>query len=603
MNIQRNSLSAIACPLGLAVSAILMALLSWRKWPDILVDFGRELYIPWQISSGKTLYKDLAHLFGPLSQYFHSVLFRLFGVSYTTIIVSNLVILLIFLCALYLLLVRITSRAAAVTSCGVVIFVFAFSQYTVIGNYNFVSPYSHEATHGLVLSLLMICQMYLFRVRQKRLLLFTAGLTLGLVSLTKMEVFLSAAITAGFFFLLLAITERKLGFLLSSASLFLIGFLLPPSTFFTYFCVSMPAKDSLQAVFAASGVFLKGGIVDNPFYIRGMGFDNVPANLSRMLVHTLVFLAVLSLVYLLDRYHAKPNNRRMARCLVAVGLMAVTGAAYFVSPYHIGASLPVLDLISFTLILAYSNFSLKRNRQEWDKLIPLLLWALFSILLLAKIVLNARLFHYGFYLALPSVVLLVIMTVWFLPMVMERHQQGGILFRNTMIAVFVVITVHFLSVSASIYAKKVFPVGIGPDRIVTSGTEIDDRGFFTAQAVEWITSHAAPNESVLVLPEGVMLNYLTRRINPTKFTNMMVPELIAYGETVILAEITAHCPDYIVLVHKDTSEYGVGYFGTDPRNGMRIMAWVNNHYSMVSLLGSEPFRGERFGIKIMKRKY
>ena len=61
----------------------LLTLWSWRRWPDLLVDFGRELYSPWQLAGGKLLYRDVASLFGPFSQYFNAVGFRLFGVSFT----------------------------------------------------------------------------------------------------------------------------------------------------------------------------------------------------------------------------------------------------------------------------------------------------------------------------------------------------------------------------------------------------------------------------------------------------------------------------------------------------------------------------------------
>jgi hypothetical protein len=55
----------------LAVGAALLAW-TWRKWPDILVDFGRELYIPWQLVSGKVLYVDIAYFNGPLSPYLNA---------------------------------------------------------------------------------------------------------------------------------------------------------------------------------------------------------------------------------------------------------------------------------------------------------------------------------------------------------------------------------------------------------------------------------------------------------------------------------------------------------------------------------------------------
>src|SRR5512138_1747106 len=62
---------------------------SWRKWPDPIVDFGRELYVPWQLTQGKVLYRDIASLFGPLSPYVNALWMRVFGVSLITIAMCN----------------------------------------------------------------------------------------------------------------------------------------------------------------------------------------------------------------------------------------------------------------------------------------------------------------------------------------------------------------------------------------------------------------------------------------------------------------------------------------------------------------------------------
>src|ERR1700761_922101 len=72
----------------------LAAALTWRRWPDPLIDFGMQLYLPWKISTGSVLYHDVHYLTGgPLSQYYHALLFKLFGVSLRTLIFSNLLIL------------------------------------------------------------------------------------------------------------------------------------------------------------------------------------------------------------------------------------------------------------------------------------------------------------------------------------------------------------------------------------------------------------------------------------------------------------------------------------------------------------------------------
>jgi hypothetical protein len=66
---------------------------SWRKWPDLLVDFGQQLYIPWQLANGQHLYTDIAFLHGLFSQHFNAIWFRLFGPSLTVLIYVNLGIL------------------------------------------------------------------------------------------------------------------------------------------------------------------------------------------------------------------------------------------------------------------------------------------------------------------------------------------------------------------------------------------------------------------------------------------------------------------------------------------------------------------------------
>ncbi|MFH0981307.1 MAG: glycosyltransferase family 39 protein [Planctomycetota bacterium] len=169
-----------------------MAAISWRKWPDPLVDFGRELYIPWQLASGKVLYRDIACLFGPFSQYLNALWFKLFGVSLSTLIFCNLAILAGMTILIYRLLADATDRLTATTAGLTLLLLFAFSEYTTIGNYNFVCPYSHEATHGTALAVAMIFCLSKTETHLPGLMHLLAGLCLGFVMLTKAETSLAA---------------------------------------------------------------------------------------------------------------------------------------------------------------------------------------------------------------------------------------------------------------------------------------------------------------------------------------------------------------------------------------------------------------------------
>jgi hypothetical protein len=105
-------------------------------------------------------------------------------------------------------------------------------------------------------------------------------------------------------------------------------------------------------------------------------------------------------------------------------------------------------------------------------------------------------------------------------------------------------------------------------------------------------------------PDGIlafMINYLTRRRNPTPYINFMPPEVLAYGEANMVRALEAHPPDFMVVVDKDTSEYGVPRFGRD--YGRLIATWVTEKkYDVVASFGPRPLTGSGFGVLLIKRR-
>lgn len=112
------------------------------------------------------------------------------------------------------------------------------------------------------------------------------------------------------------------------------------------------------------------------------------------------------------------------------------------------------------------------------------------------------------------------------------------------------------------------------------------RARLTQTLTRWIDRQLPPEATLLVLPEGVIVNYLTRHINPTRHLNFLPPELAVFGEREILEDLEANPPDFVVLVHRDTEEYGLPLFGTD--YGRSLFEWAHDRYVRVFQLGSEP---------------
>jgi len=171
---------------------ICMLKLSWFKWPDLLIDYGRELYVPWQITQGGVLYRDINHLYGPLAHYFNAFLFQIFGTGLSTLVYFNILLVILLASIIYLILKSSFGDLIATVAGVCFLVVFAFSQYTGISNYNFICPYSHEITYGIFLFFLTLFIFKKYLTEPKLIYAALIGFILGLIFLTKVEIFIAA---------------------------------------------------------------------------------------------------------------------------------------------------------------------------------------------------------------------------------------------------------------------------------------------------------------------------------------------------------------------------------------------------------------------------
>src|SRR5216110_1035563 len=177
------------------LTLIAMLAFTWRTWPEPVIVFGRELYVPWQLSEGNLLYRDIAYFNGPLSPYFNALVFKVLGVSLMKLVAVNIAILVGVLAMLHRLAARMSDEITATLACCGFVVLLAVGQPGPVGNYNFVTPYSHEMTHGIALSLASILCLVRFIETRKLAWIGACGALIGLVFLTKPEIFLAAAVS------------------------------------------------------------------------------------------------------------------------------------------------------------------------------------------------------------------------------------------------------------------------------------------------------------------------------------------------------------------------------------------------------------------------
>jgi len=607
---------------------IALAFWSWRKWPDILIDFGHELYIPWQLASGKVLFRDIAHIYGPFSQYFNALIFYLFGTSFINLVFSNLLISLLLMLIIYFFFKKACDQYTAIFSCMVFLTFFGFAHFTGVGNYNWVCPYSHELTHGIVLScvMLLIFQKCFFRLRVG--LLALAGVCLGFILLTKMEVGLASLASALVGIALIIWTQKpRLSLGLTLITIFFAGVLIPIVGCLVFLGRYMPLREVFQYLSFSWRAIFETPVIWNKFYLECIGLDSPLRNIVFMgagVIGVLLFACAAIVIDVRESSFAK--KRRVFIILPAFFLVTALTIKFFPwlifegSPYPmaairtaihagnanwliVGWALPPITLISGASL---GWLSIKRLGDFGNcfKIYGLTIWAVFSFVLLAKILLHPRLYHFGFALAMPATLLMVACFMWLLPKVIKRFGGTGFTFRRVIAAALLIDIFLALIFSYKIYSLKFFNVGQGGDRIVTYQTRISlsPSGPSIAELLKQIENLIPQEGNFAVIPEGIMINYLSRRPNPIRNFESPYFELMTFGETSLFKSLSDARPDLIIIIPIDTTEFGFWLFGEDPDHSNSITAWIPSDYEKVWQENDQQQPNNRFGISILRRK-
>jgi hypothetical protein len=559
---------------------VLAAALSWRRWPDVLVDFGMQLYLPWRISEGDVLYRDVMYLSGgPLSQYFNALLFKIFGVSFRTLIFANLAITAGMLVLIYRRFLAAADRLTATMICLGIVLVFAFQHSGLIGNYNYVTPYCHEVFHGLVLSIVAVAWLSSWVEKKQIRFAASAGFGTGLVFLTKPDIFLALVVCAGMAFLVVGFFHKRTGFAAKSLVAFLLAGLVPLLGFFALFLRVEGWQASARSVISAWAPLWHTSITQDPFYQWCLGLDAPFLHLEKMVAH-FISIAVATAVYALAFRGDVESRFKWIKPSWVVWPLLVSPLlvlAIILNWGDCGRSLPLLGLSACVLL----GLNCRKVATEQRALFPLL-WNVFGLALLAKLGFFTRISHYGFALAMPAFAGAVYLFVWLLPMLLEqRYQVRFHLFRATACLVLMTGFVRLFLHSESYYVQKHVPVGRGGDEIMAYEPSVDPFHGNVQLALSWIQKNVPSDATLAVLPEGAMINYLSRRVNPTPCLVWVPPVMAVFGQTNMAAAFEENSPDYVLIIARNTSEFGVGYFGYYHEYGTELMRWIDGHYDRV----------------------
>lgn len=215
-------------------------------------------------------------------------------------------------------------------------------------------------------------------------------------------------------------------------------------------------------------------------------------------------------------------------------------------------------------------------------------------------VLNARLYDYGFYQALPALLFCCLMAWNCAERLFATSPQAQRVLRAFLAGFFATgLFVHsgerFLTLR-----EKTFLVQRPNLRLFTLPPPKYPNAAALLAAADDIARRIKenPHDSFAAVPAGSIIHYLTQTPNPTPYHQLGPYEVGALGERAIVEAYDGASPppSYIVLIHRP-------YFGFPPLLTEVFFSWLHQNYEMVAQYGETPFgREDSHGVQIWQMK-
>ena len=540
---------------------------SWRKWADPTIDSGPQWYAVWRVSLGAAPYHDFTWYYGPLSLLCNGLLFKCFGPGVMVLAAANLVVYAAIVTLAWLAFRIAWGRLAAFAALVVFISVFSFSMLNSVGNYNYALPYSNETTHGMLLLLVTAFVMARWSGKRSRAGAFLLGLCGGVAAVLKPEFMLAAGVLGSAALLLRYGRNQPVS--LAEFGMILAGVALPTLVLTVWFAHRESWQsaliDACQAWWLLAVNHAGTGVMDESGY---MGYDNGWRNVWWELEFTLCAVLTVGAIWAAGWFVNRPWSWPV-RLAAALGAGFLACSVSMGGGFEIGPCLPGLIAIIFIIVMARLVRELRQTGGVQVRKVMALALVLLAGAMLIRMGLRARLNHFGFIQAAFAGMVATAVIISEVPRWTGNGRWGRRVALAGIMAMLALACGAVVAESAGNHAVQTQPVGSGADRFYAFNPKLDETGSAVNWCVERLRS-IPPGATLLVLPEGVMINYLTRHERP-------MPEFVG-DEDGYIKQLARVRPDYVACIWGDHRDNGMVRFGDPGQPGEKILKWLRENY-------------------------
>jgi len=490
-----DKLSKRLYPIGIltAIYCILSFFL-FAKSGNMLIDFSRETNIPFQLNQGQNLLKDIFLIYGYFGYALNAFLYKIYPNINILLLEANLISYIILISFYYTIKNFFNTKKALILA-----LFFIITSIFSNSSFNLVVPYSYP-TIWAILGIYLVLFSILYK---KNILLF---ISLGLISVNKFELFLLTFIVTISYLLYKKISFKKE---------FILLFIFPCLYLIYLKANNISLFDIIQNANHIKAMIKTDAI--NTLYKSTGTFFEIKYFLYNIKQTIYLFLSS-TISYILFK-----KNHKISSLIIICILFAML---------DINKAANLFGIISI-LLAFYLNFKNSLKTKE-------LMLLIFSIILCSKnfFAINSVSYaNFGYILILSA-------NLIFLSKIFNKKQIFNIF----------VIFLTILNIQNIIYnlqnKKTSFKTPYGLIQL-----NKDDEKIFK-ETYNFITNNTTSKDSLLVIPEGQIFNFITQRKYDFYNTTFIPLDFETFGEEHLIEELKAKKTDYIILYPRNTIDYG-----------------------------------------------
>lgn len=489
---------------------------------NLLIDCGREVYYPTQILQGKVLYKDLFNIYGPFAYMLNALLFRVFGLHLNVLYLTGAVSAFLISTMTYFIANKFLSKFLSFSIAVLSVAVGVLN----VNLFNFIFPYSYGILYGIVAFLISFFMLIKYSENpQKNMYIYLSCFFAGLCITSKYE-FLP------YFGVILysMLKIKKLKFKEYYFSIFSLLFT-PIFCFGILFLQGLQFSDLIVAVETLKKISQTQTL--KYFYVsQGVYF-------TKQTIPFLLLSFLKSVIPLVMFVFAVKNIKKLySIILFPMALILVVLSTNPVTFAFLPIVILILTLVRFKTLI---------------KNTPLFLLAISAVALSLKSLWGLATLNYGVFFV--NFLLITVIVI-----VLDILREKKIEVSQTTLGIYVLLVSVILGISNLIYlSHKQGLIDTQKGRVFT----YNYASFATKDLINYINTKTKKTDTVVILPEGQFINFLTDRKTDNYYNSLIPLYVETFGEDNIINHFKQTMPEYIIFNNWNTKDYYFNYICND----------------------------------------